>query len=340
MHYQHCEAFGFNTENIKKRIRLLELSEKDASTSTLMQQIVIEPNAAPIINKFYTFLGNHKEFISYLSSDDIISRLKKTQLLYLNTLGMGFSEPEYFDLRLRIGVAHHRIGMPLNLYICAYSKLLSLILEQIPSEFEEKVVKSLQVFATKIVNLDISLAIDSYVESNIEQLETSIDNLEKKAKKLKRQSEIDPLTNIANRMTILGYLRHKMQKAKEKRTSLCLIMLDINDLDKVNNSFGHLIGDLLLKSTLEKINHMLESKDKIGRYGGDEFLIVTSRNLDQARSLSNSILDEIAHNAFKIGEHQLNISLAYGITEFKADDAVPTILNRVDKELIKNKNTK
>lgn len=340
MQFKHCEAFGFDRENIRKRLRLLELGEKDEKICNKLHQLVIIPNASPIINKFYNFLVSHREFSLFLSSDELISKLKKTQLLYLKTLGIELQHPAYFDLRLRIGVAHNRIGMPLNLYICAYNKLLALILEQIPPELEENLFLQLQLFSIKVVNLDISLAIDSYLKSNIEELSNNIETLEKQAKQLKSQSEMDPLTHVANRMGILSSIHSKLNKAIKHHETFHLIMLDINKLGEVNDQFGHMIGDLVLKSTVEKINHILDHRDKLGRYGGDEFIIVTIRNKEQTDQLIKSIYDEISQNIFHVEGHELKVSLSIGTGSYETGDTLPGLLNRVDKDLIRHKNEK
>jgi len=336
--YQYCHAYGFDREKIKERLRLFQLTKSDLATSQKLQELVIQPNSKPIINKFYSYIGNHREYQLYLSNEKILESLKETQLAYLISLGHNFGSEDYFDMRLRVGVAHSRIGMPLSLYECAYQQLRSLILSYVPSEFEEETVEELRSFVLKIISLDMSLAIDSYMESNVHQLEDSIDKLVKKSKKLQYWSEMDPLTNILNRTTILKSVRNAMLETHKKNNLFSILMIDFDNLSLVNEKHGHMVGDLLLKSAIEVIKALLGEADKIGRYGGDEFIIMLPGKEDEnATEFAKYLYLSISEKIFEIGKHKLEIHLSFGVSVYKEGESLPDLLNRADKSLLENR---
>ncbi len=318
--YQYCHTYGFDREKIKERLRLFQLNKNDLETAKLLQEMVVQPNSGPIINKFYSYLFNHKEYRSFLPSDKILEDIKNTQLHYLMTLGENFGSENYFDNRLLVGVTHNKIGMPLSLYECAYQKLRAIIL------------------VLKIISLDMSLAIDSYMDANMHQLEDNIDQLTKISRKLQYRCDIDPLTNISNRNCILKNIRSSILEADKKDTPLSIVMIDFDNLGTVNDKYGHMVGDLLLKSAVEVIKPLLSDVDKFGRYGGDEFIIVLpGKDNDNAQEQAMHIHTVIGEKIFQIGTHELEIHLSYGVATHVENESLSDLLKHVDFSLLENK---
>lgn len=336
--YQYCHAYGFDREKIKERLKLFQLNKNDFETAKLLQEIVVQPNSRRIISKFYTYLSNNKQYRLYLPSDKIIESLKNTQLHYLTTLGDNFGSESYFDDRIRVGVAHSKIGMPLSLYECAYHHLRELILECVPSEFEDKIVNDLRSFVLKIISLDMSLAIDSYMNTNSRQLENNIVQLVKKNKKFQYWSEIDHLTHVSNRSAILKNIRLSMLEATKKHIPLSIVMIDFDRLSVINDEYGHMVGDLLLKSVIEAIKPLLSNVDKLGRYGGDEFIIVLpGKDNTNAQESANHIQSIIHKKIFKIGDHELEIHFSFGVATYVENDTLSDFFKHVDNSLLESK---
>ena len=337
MNYQYCEAYGFDATKIKERLRLFELSKTDEATGEVLYEFVIEPNAKQIVHHFYKFLFQHDEFSPYLPADRI-DALRKTQTEYLLTLGRKISDPEYFDMRLRVGVAHDRIGMPLALYECAYQKLRTLILERIPTEFEKAKVIRLQLYAIKVISLDMSLALDSYMLAGKHSLEESVDHLQKQNKKYKYWSEIDPLTHVLNRTNILNRAKNEIVVANMELKNLFLIMMDFNCLRDVNDKYGHLVGDHVMKASIEKICDVLGTNNHIGRYGGDEFVItVLSDSPSAAETLVKKIRTTIEAAPVSVGKHSVKLTASFGVAKMEKDDSISRLLHRADQALLAEK---
>lgn len=99
-------------------------------------------------------------------------------------------------------------------------------------------------------------------------------HLVQKSEILQQDAETDSLTGIANRRAILGLLEERLGEAVAKQMDLGVIMLDIDHFKRVNDQHGHLVGDRVLRETAQAISSLLRGMDAVGRYGGEEFLVV------------------------------------------------------------------
>ncbi len=92
--------------------------------------------------------------------------------------------------------------------------------------------------------------------------------------KIRHMSRTDALTGIHNRMSILGILDHEVARAERSKSSLSFVILDLDHFKKVNDVWGHPMGDLVLKTAAKVLKHNIREIDALGRYGGEEFVIV------------------------------------------------------------------
>ena len=338
MDYPNCQLFGFTQSRIDEMLRLLELKERDSESAELLQSKVIQPNIAIIINDFYSYLQQHREYNEFITGNAELNQLKQTQALYLRTLGAGFRSPDYFEERLKIGVAHHHIGLPPRLYECAYAKLKEIITSHISNTFTGDIENTLRYFLNRIITLDMSLAMESYYQIRIGDLEESVEKLEKTRTVLRERSVTDTLTGAANRAAILGFINELLVGFEKNAKTFSVVMLDVNNLRQVNEQLGHMAGDLVLKNIIFQIKSKIRTSDKIGRYGGDEFLLAF-QNADAAvasRKMTE-INELLSHQTVSVRNKKICTQLSYGITEVRAGDDLPAILSRVDKVLTSSK---
>lgn len=96
----------------------------------------------------------------------------------------------------------------------------------------------------------------------------------KREDKIRHMSRTDALTGIHNRMSILNILDHEVTRAERTKSSLSMVILDLDHFKKVNDVWGHPTGDLVLKTAAKVLKHNIRAIDALGRYGGEEFVIV------------------------------------------------------------------
>jgi len=150
--------------------------------------------------------------------------------------------------------------------------------------------------------------------------------------KLSKIAYTDSLTHIYNRLHFAHFLDIEIDKAKRYGSKFSIIFFDLDHFKKVNDNYGHLIGDEVLEEITKIVSKANRSADIFARYGGEEFIILTpetdiSGALIQAERLRN----EIEKYEFeKIG----HLTSSFGVTEFNVEkDSVETLLDRADKAL-------
>ena len=153
-------------------------------------------------------------------------------------------------------------------------------------------------------------------------------------------ASIDPITKLNNRMLFDKIIEQEIDFAQRYKQKLLLMMIDIDNFKKINDSFGHNTGDILLKNIAEKLIEFMRRSDLVFRYGGDEFCIIL-RNiiLDGGNKLANRIRKNINEKEFDCNETIINTSLSIGLVELHDDDNSIKFIERADKLLYEAKNS-
>jgi diguanylate cyclase (GGDEF)-like protein len=123
----------------------------------------------------------------------------------------------------------------------------------------------------------------------------------------------DSLTGIWNRRTIHEILEDELDRAAQSDRSTGVLLVDLDHFKRVNDTHGHLMGDLVLRETSQRLKKTLRIYDSIGRYGGEEFLVVVPGSLQAELSeLAERLRLAIERNPIRIGEIELCITLSIG----------------------------
>ena len=154
-----------------------------------------------------------------------------------------------------------------------------------------------------------------------QELEAAKTAAERAQEQLRYQANHDILTGVMNRAGILGVCGRELERAVRLQTSLGLLMIDLDHFKQVNDRFGHLGGDEALRCIAERIASNLRSYDALGRYGGEEFLIVLpSCELEQAAIAAERIRESIEANPVPLGRAAAKITASFGVTVLDAEN--------------------
>ncbi|GAM09503.1 response regulator PleD [Geobacter sp. OR-1] len=158
-------------------------------------------------------------------------------------------------------------------------------------------------------------------------------------KSLKKLASTDELTGIKNRRQIMKRLDEEFSRASRLGEPLCIIIMDIDHFKKINDTYGHPCGDRVLKQVASLITENLRNYDRIGRIGGEEFLLVSpGSSIDDARTLAERLRQTINNEQFGEGGCRFSITISAGVTALaQADDNVDILIKRADEALYEAK---
>ncbi len=164
----------------------------------------------------------------------------------------------------------------------------------------------------------------------VRMIGTHTDISERKAvqERIQMLAHFDHVTGLPNRALLYDRLRQGLAKARRDKTSLALMMIDLDKFKPVNDQYGHQIGDLLLKEVaLRMLACVRRETDTVARLGGDEFMVILSE-IEQAQD-AITVAGKIRHalnQVFEIGAHQVNISSCIGLAVFPEHGSDETLL--------------
>ncbi|MCX5718314.1 MAG: diguanylate cyclase [Nitrospirae bacterium] len=153
----------------------------------------------------------------------------------------------------------------------------------------------------------------------------------------------DGLTGIFNRRHIMSRFNEEFERARRLKKYLGCIMIDIDKFKSINDKFGHLVGDKVLIEISVRIKNAIRIYDVLGRYGGEEFLIVLpDTDFDNTKSLAERIRENVKADMFLATDRPLHvhITISSGIACMTdGDSSIDDIIKRADEGLYKAKNS-
>jgi diguanylate cyclase (GGDEF)-like protein len=150
--------------------------------------------------------------------------------------------------------------------------------------------------------------------------------------RLLRLSQVDALTGLTNRAGFLQKLHDSMAASRANANLMAVMYMDIDRFKPVNDTFGHAVGDALLKAFSARLTHTMRASDTIARLGGDEFTIIMERihRTDDAAAAAAKIVTAMQAD-FDLGGTVVSISTSIGLTYYRDEEVSPAeLLNRAD----------
>jgi len=157
--------------------------------------------------------------------------------------------------------------------------------------------------------------------------------------KLYRESTQDPLTGLINRRVLMKRLESEIERLGKEKQSFCILMFDLDRFKRINDNYGHLTGDKVLKTTANILQKGLREHDIIARFGGEEFVaVLPGCKSHEAIAVAERIRASChATQVTAPNGDGIQLSTSVGVTEYEPGEAIETTLNRVDESLYKAK---
>jgi two-component system cell cycle response regulator len=152
-------------------------------------------------------------------------------------------------------------------------------------------------------------------------------------------SHVDALTCLPNRRQVIKQLQNEVIRAERYKTLLSISMIDIDHFKKINDSYGHTIGDQVLFQLANILGESVRDSDTVGRYGGEEFLVVLpNTRLRDAAEQASRLLKRIRETEINIGE-TIHVTVSIGLAEYvHGYENWQKFLSRADLALYEAKN--
>ncbi|MBL8291856.1 MAG: GGDEF domain-containing protein [Bryobacterales bacterium] len=170
----------------------------------------------------------------------------------------------------------------------------------------------------------------------VQQLRTEVSTYRTRLEETEKIAAVDVLTGLANRRKLEAELEFRIIRGRE----FCVLLLDVNGLKQVNDRFGHLAGDDLLRQFAGELTHALRSGDVVGRLGGDEFLVILDCDQLQAEKCMARIKQWAFGNyTLHVAEHQFKtvVSAAMGLALWKPAMTAEQLLQVADVAMYRQK---
>ncbi|WP_035013102.1 GGDEF domain-containing protein, partial [Enterovibrio norvegicus] len=149
-----------------------------------------------------------------------------------------------------------------------------------------------------------------------------------------RKLLLDPLTKVYNRAALDDRLEHEYRCWIRYETPFCLAMIDIDHFKSVNDQYGHLVGDKVLKVVARTIHQCLRDTDFIARFGGEEFVVLLPDADEETRkTLLTKVRETVAKLPFKFKDSRLTVTVSIGASMFRENDNTVEVLERADNAL-------
>jgi len=181
----------------------------------------------------------------------------------------------------------------------------------------------------------LNIHLEEEVKIRTRELQQANENLLIERESLTALSSTDQLTGLCNRYKFEELFEFERNQSLRYKTDLSIILLDIDHFKSVNDTYGHNVGDKVLKELVLTFKKSIRSSDVAVRWGGEEFIVITPKTtLEQAQQLAETIRQTVKCTAYsKVG----HLTISIGVASFEKTDNLKSLVQRADNALYRAK---
>lgn len=335
--------------------------EKDISdmVNRLLTQLVIP-------SRYHKRLNNLKELLSKsLTWSELIPLLEEVSNLIIEALGNGQEEFEQFlqGLDHRLETIQFLINNASKGQVkrsearVEFEGMIEGQVDEIRSEVSDKddlgelgdsisehlglIVQAMHTFRSAENDREAELTKQlSDMQLKLTEMETLANGAQQAIEEQRRKAMHDSLTGLPNRESYQQRLEHEVQRMNRYQGKLSLIIGDVDLFKRINDSYGHLAGDKVLKITARLLQKNLRDTDFIARFGGEEFVILMPETTAQeAKKIADKLRKKVEQSPFNFKKEPVQITISFGISEFNSNEPSDEVFSRADKALYKAKDS-
>jgi diguanylate cyclase len=196
---------------------------------------------------------------------------------------------------------------------------------------------------TEVANMKRTIQEKQETDSKrIETLSREVVSLKSNLEEAQATASLDALTGAYNRLSFDTKIQWCIEKNAVIREPLSLLMCDLDDFKKINDTYGHITGDRVLKGFVLECKGFFRNNDFIARYGGEEFaILLPGMPLKKAVKRARELCTSLASKQYLIDaskpDQKLGFTVSIGVSELKKEDTVTSFIDRADKALYQAK---
>ena len=177
------------------------------------------------------------------------------------------------------------------------------------------------------------------LNENLDRMKKEVNQVHAKRKALEKEVLIDPLSGVANRRALRERLKNELYRFQRYRQFFSMLLFDIDHFKVINDRHGHWAGDRCLKEIIKRIRPILRETDLMGRWGGDEFLVIfAGTDVESAAAVAERLRKLIENTRFIYHKQEISLTVSIGVTEIRdSDTSVEMVFNRVDRAMYQAK---
>ncbi len=198
--------------------------------------------------------------------------------------------------------------------------------------------KSIMDYLGFLAQSDFSQKMPKHVQARSDEIGDMGKYAEKVSRSLEEMITTDPLTKIYNRRACKKYLEKRMEKCEKRQDNLVTIALgDIDHFKKINDTYGHDCGDLVLVTVSEIFKKHMKDDGCVARWGGEEFLLVFNKEIKEAQEMLCAMTKEIKEHEFVYKDQKFHITFTFGVNGDILGHSFDEIVNSADECLYSGK---
>ena len=186
----------------------------------------------------------------------------------------------------------------------------------------------------------VSIELDQ-MRNRFNQVQDQLSRMEEENQSLVCRLREDPLTGAQNRLALEERIYYEIGLTSGGRQGFSILMIDLDRFKRINDSYGHAIGDNCLVEVVAKLKSGLEKEDMLARYGGEEFVVILpGSSPEEARARAEKMRKLVADTDFTVKGRRIPVTVSIGVTDCRPTDKTPKeLFTRVDEALYGAKNS-
>jgi diguanylate cyclase (GGDEF)-like protein len=338
-------SFEFDDARVAETISMLGLGAMHHARAEQIRKEVVIPQSDALIDSCVSALAEHSGFL-LVEKQIGIDRFKREWRDQLLCYGRGFDTPAYFADRIAAAATFARVKIPANLLQAKHLVTHSALIGGISDKFVEsaEILRSAIECVARLTSLDLYLAAEGYHRPEINELTHAVSGLREEISRLRHDASTDHLTGMMNYANLMEALQQHIDRTQDKagqgkdRQHLCLVMIDLDHFKKINDTYGHVIGDFVLRHVAGRIKAGVREFDMVGRFGGEEFVIIMAdTTLHVAQNIAERVRQVVMDTPLHLKEFNIQITISLGVAMLMEGERKEALLERADAAMYEAK---